>query len=117
MISILLLCSLPVDEHFVVDHYDGAVWNVVKQRGTQFTQLLFYTHTRHGLRYEDFRVLKQPPIVRNYRRHSEITFVDSRGSVIRKVYVRAYNVITSTFDIELKNRKQFPLGHRRNLSY
>jgi hypothetical protein len=116
MISLLLTCFIPVDEHFVVDHYDGAVWNVVNRAGTPFTQLLVFTNTRNGLRYEDFRVMPEPPIIKHRKHHTELTFVDPRGYIIRKVYVRTYNVITSNFDIEVPNRKQFPLGHRRNLS-
>lgn len=114
MFTLLLL--LPYTEEMVQDTYDGAIWNVVDKKANGFTQLLFVTYTRNGMRYEAFRVLSQPPIVEYRRNHCLLFFNDVRNKCLRKVRVRTYSVIRSDHDIELKNRKLHPLGHRRDIT-
>ena len=112
---LLIILSLPRHEYHVDDVYDGAVWNIVDKRVNGFSQLLFFTNTRNGLRYEDFRVMKQEPMKIHRKHHIMVIFVDPRGNFIRRIKVRTYNVIKSDHDIELANRKIHPLGHRRPL--
>ena len=113
---LILILTLPRHEYHVDDVYDGAVWNIVDRRANDFNQLLLFSNTRNGLRYEDFRVMKHEPMKIQHKRYTLLIFVDPRGHYIRRIKVRSYNVITSNYDLELKNRDIHPVGHRRTLT-
>ncbi len=113
---ILSFCFLPTHEFYVVDRYDAVVWNVYGRTGDKRTQLLFMNFTRNGDRVEDWRIMLRQPTVVKRPRGVIVYFWDDRQKVFRKVYSRSYSVIKSIPDLDLMNRDDHPLTHRRNLS-